>query len=279
MRVFAPIPISLPDYGVLFAESAHAAGFRMAERRDPYHKLIYLLDGKVAYWEGRRANSSVVETGAVLIVPRETLHRLTDVKPSTLLLLCLGDVFLQSDSELGQLWQALTRVPGHCLQFSRPTRQRLESMWRRSMVEKEHARVGGRVTVRALAAQTLVLLARLPPAAAGTSAASRVAAVTREIEETFFDQWDLDRAASRAGLSRRRFTDLFRAANKKTFWDFLNEQRLNHAARLLRTGENSVMGVMFSCGFNDLSHFYRLFRTRYGKPPAMWAKSRRVRAS
>ena len=31
------------------------------------------------------------------------------------------------------------------------------------MVEKEHARVGGRVTVRALAAQTLVLLARLPP--------------------------------------------------------------------------------------------------------------------
>ena len=133
--------------------------------------------------------------------------------------------------------------------------------------------------MRALAAQTLVLLARLPPAAAGTSAASRVAAVTREIEETFFDQWDLDRAASRAGLSRRRFTDLFRAANKKTFWDFLNEQRLNHAARLLRTGENSVMGVMFSCGFNDLSHFYRLFRTRYGKPPAMWAKSRRVRAS
>jgi AraC-like DNA-binding protein len=279
MRVFAPIPISLPDYGVLFAESAHAAGFSMAERRDPYHKLIYLLDGKVAYWEGGRASSSIVETGAVLILPRETLHRLVDVQPSTLLLLCLGDVFLQSDSELGQLWQALTRVPGHCLQLSRPTRQRLESMWRRSMVEKEHARVGGRVTVRALAAQTLVLLARLPPAGAGTSAASRVAAVTREIEETFFDQWDLDRAASRAGLSRRRFTDLFRAANKKTFWDFLNEQRLNHAARLLRTGENSVMGVMFSCGFNDLSHFYRLFRTRYGKPPAMWAKSRRVRAS
>jgi AraC family L-rhamnose operon regulatory protein RhaS len=279
MRVFAPIPISLPDYGVLFAESAHAAGFSMAERRDPYHKLIYLLDGKVAYWEGGRASSSIVETGAMLILPRETLHRLADVQPSTLLLLCLGDVFLQSDSELGQLWQALTRVPGHCLQLSRPTRQRLESMWRRSMVEKEHARVGGRVTVRALAAQTLVLLARLPPAGAGTSAASRVAAVTREIEETFFDQWDLDRAASRAGLSRRRFTDLFRAANKKTFWDFLNEQRLNHAARLLRTGENSVMGVMFSCGFNDLSHFYRLFRTRYGKPPAMWAKSRRVRAS
>lgn len=274
MRVSAPIPVTLPDYGVLFAESAHAADFRMAERADSYHKLIYVLDGGVAYRETGHAAPVTIDAGTVLIVPRGVSHLIADEQPSTLLLLCLGTRFFRADRELDQLWLALTRVPGHCLRLSRPTRQRLESMWRRAMVENQHARVGGLVTVRALAAQTLVLLARLPAEGAGTTATERVAAIMREIEETFYDQWDLDRAATRAGLSRRRFTDLFRAVAGQTFWDFLNERRLAHAARLLRNGDNSVLGVMFASGFNDLSHFYRQFRTRYGQPPSQWRAGR-----
>ena len=76
--------------------------------------------------------------------------------------------------------------------------------------------------------------------------------------------------AARAGLSRRRFSDLFRAGKGCTFWEFLNEHRLEHAAKLLRTGNHSVTGVAFSCGFNDLSHFYRLFRGRFKQPPRAW---------
>ncbi len=277
MRVSFPIPVNLPDYGVLFAESAHAAGFRMAERADPYHKLIYVLDGRVAYWESRPKAPLEVQTGSVLIVPRGTSHQITDEQPSVLLLLCISGKFLKSDPDLEELWQTLTNSKKHCVRLSRPARQRLESMWRRAMVEKEHSRVGGRVTVRTLAAQTLILLARLPPGGVGATSVARVAAVSREIEETFFDQWDIDRAAARAGLSRRRFTDLFRTATGRTFWIFLNERRLDHAAILLRTCENSVMGTMFSCGFNDASHFYRLFRTRFGVPPATWARMQRPR--
>jgi AraC-like DNA-binding protein len=57
-----------------------------------------------------------------------------------------------------------------------------------------------------------------------------------------------------------------------TFWDYLNGRRLDHAAKLLRAGELSVTGVMFSCGFNDLSHFYRMFRQRHGLAPKKWAE-------
>jgi AraC-like DNA-binding protein len=45
---------------------------------------------------------------------------------------------------------------------------------------------------------------------------------------------------------------------------------LAHAAKLLRGREHSLLGVIFTCGFNDVSHFYRMFRRRYGAAPGAW---------
>lgn len=69
MRVSHPIPIALPADGVPFAEGAHAGEFRMAERVDPYHKLIFVLDGCLAYRETGRVSPVSVEAGSVLFVP------------------------------------------------------------------------------------------------------------------------------------------------------------------------------------------------------------------
>lgn len=270
MRVSRPISVSLPDYGVLFAESIHATNFRMPERIDPFGKLVYVLHGRVDYLEKGRRHSVAAPAGTILIVPRGIAHRLADHEPSTLLLLCLDEVFLESESDLGALWSLLTRLPARRLSLSRPDRRTLEGHWQRAMLESARTGLGHPSTVRALAAQTLVLLARLPSESDGIAAGERVAAVIREIEETFYEPWSVDRAAARAGLSRRRFTDLFLHATGLTFWDFLNRQRLTHAARLLRQRRHSITGVMFACGFNDVSHFYRLFSRHHGHPPGKW---------
>jgi len=270
MRVSRPISVSLPDYGVLFAESMHAANFRMAERTDPFGKLVYVLHGRVDYLEKGRRRPVAAPAGTLLIVPRDTAHRLADHEPSTLLLLCLDEAFLGSEPDLAALWALLIRLPAGRLSLSRPDRRTLEGHWQRALVESARTGPGRPSTVRALAAQTLVLLARLPPESDGITAGERVAAVIREIEATFYEPWSVDRAAGRAGLSRRRFTDLFLQTTGLTFWDFLNRQRLTHAARLLRQRRHSITGVMFACGFNDVSHFYRLFSRQHGHPPGKW---------
>ena len=270
MKVSRPLCVTLPDYGVLFAESTHAKDFRMAERADSFHKLIYVLDGQVDYNELGRTALPPAGSGELLIVPRDVRHLIQDIRASTLLLLCLADVFLEADPDLLRLWLELTKLPGRRLLLSRPARQRVEGMWRRAMLELGYARMGGAVTVRTNAAQILVLLARQSARELGDEASRRVVAVAREISETFFDEWNLDRAASRADLSRLRFSELFRTTTGRTFWEYLNELRLAHAARLLRSGAHSIMGIMFSCGFNDVTNFYRLFRIRHGAPPRQW---------
>ena len=274
MKVSQPLAVTVPEYGVLFAESVHATDFAMAERTDPFHKVFYVLAGCIGF-RITGGELPVSRAGAVLLVPQGTPHQLSDLEPSTLLLLCLTERFLATDPDLPALWSQMARSHRRRIELSRPARERVERMWRRAMLEKVHGQTGGAVTVRSLAAQILVLLARQQSPAATDGAPMRVAAVARELRETFYDEWDLDRAAARAGVSRRRFTELFREATGRSFAEELNELRLSHAARLLRGGEHSVVGVMFSCGYNDLSHFYRSFRQRFGAPPKRWVDRQR----
>jgi len=103
----------------------------------------------------------------------------------------------------------------------------------------------------------------------------RVAAVAREMEVSFYEEWNQDRAAIRAGVSRRHFSMLFRKPCGRTFWERLTDLRLIHATQLLRKGDHSVTGAVFACGFGDVSQFYRLFRAHYGLPPKQWSLATR----
>lgn len=271
MKVSKPLAVTLPPSGVYFAESVHAQDFAMSPRADTYHKLVYVLRGRVMYLEAQ-CEPVIAVAGALLFVPARTRHLLEDEEPSTLLLLCFGEGFVREEPELQEFWQ--TWAAARMLTLGGSTQRGLEGLWRRALVERAYPRPGGASAARALALQVLVLIARQPLVKKRDDAASRVAAVAREIEETFFEKWSLDGAAERAGLSRRHFSAHFRAAVGKTFWDHLTAVRLAHAAELLTRGEHSITGVIFACGFGDVSQFYRLFHAKYGCAPKAWAEGK-----
>lgn len=266
-KVSQPLKVAVPESGVVFAESVHAQDFAMSPRADGFHKLVYVLRGRVRYEESGRKTERAA-AGMVILVPRGQRHVLVDEVASTLLLLCVSEGFLAGEAEVGDVWEMLTSR--RRVVRAGPARVMLEQAWRRALLERSHARPAGAVATRALALQVFVELARLPTGTREEDAVSRVAAVTRAVEATFFEAWTIDGAAERAGMSRRRFTTLFRAAEGRTFWEFLTEVRLEHAARLLERGEHSIAGVVFACGFGDVSQFYRLFRRTYGRPPGQW---------
>lgn len=271
MKQSRPLAIALPPSGVLFAESIHASDFEMAPRADPFHKLLYVLRGGLSYTEARHAPVPV-SAGTLLAIPAGAVHTLGDQRASTVFLLCLADTFLASAPELVALWSRCAGRSERRISLSRPTRNVVEAAWRRALVERIRPRLGSETVIRALAAQLLVTLARLPPPSATLDPLARVATVAREVETTFYDEWNLDRAAARAGVSRRHFSALFKRVRGCTFWEHLTELRLAHAAELLRQGDHSVTGVVFACGFGDVSQFYRLFRQRHRQPPKRWAR-------
>ncbi|BET66624.1 hypothetical protein ASA1KI_15420 [Opitutales bacterium ASA1] len=266
MKVSRPLEVNLPAGDVLFAESVHAPGFTMAARRDAFHKIVYVLRGRVAWRSGADDAGRELCEGSVVLVGAGVSHSAEDVHASTLLLLCLDRTWLEADRDRVDLWTDAMAGGSRVFELDRAARSRAETLWRRAMAEQGATRSGAGLFVRSLADQALVLVGRRPTTA-GAGATERVRTVLRELDESFFEEWSLDRAAARAGLSRRRFSTLFREATGTTMVGHLTAVRLERARRMLQAGEHSIMGVMFACGFNDVSHFYRLFRHRFGVPP------------
>lgn len=51
---------------------------------------------------------------------------------------------------------------------------------------------------------------------------------------------------------------------------WLLKKRLEYSAVLLRTGDMNISQIMFECGFEDLSHFSRVFKDRFGLSPTQF---------
>jgi AraC family L-rhamnose operon regulatory protein RhaS len=129
-----------------------------------------------------------------------------------------------------------------------------------------------RLAVRAMRASERqpTVASRVSPEAG--SSQLRVANYVAALATDFYRQQSLDEAAAKAGLSRRRFTELFRSLTGASWRQHLLTLRLQHGARLLTETRKSVTEVMFECGFDDSSHFNHHFKSHFGRSPQLYRK-------
>ena len=64
------------------------------------------------------------------------------------------------------------------------------------------------------------------------------------------------------------FCRYFKKITNKTFTQFVNEYRLVHASKLLAEQPMSITEVCYESGFNNFSHFNKLFKAFTGQNPS-----------
>jgi AraC family transcriptional regulator len=97
--------------------------------------------------------------------------------------------------------------------------------------------------------------------------------LTREIDQLAIQaQFDVKVLAKLCQLSVRQLERNFRSQLGRTPQDWLNEQRLMAAKRLLRSGEQ-VKTVASSLGFKQSSHFCRHFKLHSHMTPSEFVSS------
>jgi AraC-like DNA-binding protein len=104
------------------------------------------------------------------------------------------------------------------------------------------------------------------PRAAGVCAG--VARALEFIEVSYAEPLTLADAAGAARLSRCHFSKVFKEQLGVCFVSYLAGVRVRAAAELLERTEMSVTSIAFAVGFNDLSHFERVFRAIQHKSPS-----------
>ncbi|WP_256975857.1 AraC family transcriptional regulator [Paenibacillus sp. MY03] len=79
--------------------------------------------------------------------------------------------------------------------------------------------------------------------------------------------------AKRANLSISRFNELFKAQYGMTPHRYLLDMRVSHACELLRETPLSQETIADYCGFSDIHHFSKMFRSRMRMSPGEYRRS------
>lgn len=96
------------------------------------------------------------------------------------------------------------------------------------------------------------------------------------LEDNFIHAITVQDLADMAGLSYRRYTDVFKAHTGRTVNRYLTDLRFNYAVdRLLETG--NIQYASLDAGFGDLAHFYRIFKARTGTTPRRYLAQAQAR--
>jgi AraC-like DNA-binding protein len=89
----------------------------------------------------------------------------------------------------------------------------------------------------------------------------------------YFEPLGVDDLARAAGLSRAHFSREFRRAFGEAPHAYLLTRRLERAAALLRTTDNSVAEICFSVGLQSVGSFTTSFSRTYGQSPTAYRAS------
>jgi AraC-like DNA-binding protein len=100
----------------------------------------------------------------------------------------------------------------------------------------------------------------------------RLKVVYAYIEAHYQEKIDILQMARLTHLTHAAFCRYFKKMTLMTFTEFVNQYRINQAKNLLLL-DKTVSEVCFSCGFESLSYFNRIFKKITGENPLQFKKA------
>jgi AraC-like DNA-binding protein len=277
-----PRIIKFKNMGIYVFESKHSANFTMEKEVRDFYKLALIIKGS-GYLEADNLQINLREHQLILIPPN-ILHRFQDDKhnPLTLVMSCFYEEIF-ADNRFGEEGFATFR---NIFQPLKPfyvgdnfNRVEVMNKYRRMLFEQIHRKQNANTVVWCQLLDLLVFLTRtyqesikLKPDYANSKKFNEI---LNYLENNFYKEIKVETLASMANMSYRRFTEYFKKATNQTLVEYVLNLRVEYAKRLLIETENVIYSA-FEAGFNDVTHFYRVFKKSTGTSPKQFINSARI---
>lgn len=95
----------------------------------------------------------------------------------------------------------------------------------------------------------------------------RVLKVKEYINDHYTEDVTLNQMSDMVGMSPSSFSRFFKQRTGRTLSSYLIDIRLGNAARALVDTTQNISEICYSCGFNNLSNFNRIFKSKRGMSP------------
>lgn len=95
------------------------------------------------------------------------------------------------------------------------------------------------------------------------------------IDEHFTEKLSLTELAEMAGMSPNYFSTFFKKISGVTLWDYISSKRINMAVGLIRSRDSgkNILEIATMCGFNNTTHFNKMFKRITGMTPTEYKKN------
>lgn len=93
------------------------------------------------------------------------------------------------------------------------------------------------------------------------------------IQEHFNEKITAIDIANHLNISRGECFRCFKHFMNKTLVEYINEYRLQRAAKLLRETEKNIIDISTDCGFENASYFSKIFKDTYSMTPFQYRKA------
>lgn len=93
----------------------------------------------------------------------------------------------------------------------------------------------------------------------------RINMIFNYVKDHFQEQISLEDVAEMSAMTVPSFCRYFKKITKKTFTRFVNEYRVVHASKLLSKKHMGITAISYESGFNNFSHFNKIFHEFTGK--------------
>jgi AraC-like DNA-binding protein len=102
----------------------------------------------------------------------------------------------------------------------------------------------------------------------GRASNQQIRTILSYMEDNCFEKLDLDRLSSVLSLSRTHFCKFFKTQTGMRPMEYLTYLRVNRAAKLLRTGNYTVLEAALESGFQHVSYFSKCFKVHMKLTPS-----------
>ncbi|EAS19149.1 transcriptional regulator, AraC family [Flavobacteria bacterium BBFL7] len=101
---------------------------------------------------------------------------------------------------------------------------------------------------------------------------SKTEIIYKYINQNFQNHIPLEEIASQVSMTVPAFCRYFKKTSGKTFTKIVNEYRVVHATKLLSETQLSITDICFDSGFNNFSHFNKIFKEFTGKSASKYRR-------
>ncbi|MBO7510738.1 MAG: helix-turn-helix domain-containing protein [Bacteroidales bacterium] len=106
----------------------------------------------------------------------------------------------------------------------------------------------------------------------------RVIKIKQYIRDHYAEELSLSMLADMVNMAPTSFSRFFQQRAGRSLADYIADVRIGHAAELLAGTSMFVSEICYQCGYNNISNFNRIFKSRKGMTPSEYRSAMKIKS-